>query len=125
MTTPYSFEGKLLLPPHSSLPPDPIPVSGSSQYGSKSDDELEFTGSGSHTVNFGTVTAPGAKGIFIVYESQVGAAPLMLTVNAGDQPIELSPGGFWAYMSPTPVAGITSMTIAYTAACKVRIILLK
>lgn len=125
MAVSYSFEGKLLLPPHPSLPQSAIPVSGSSAYGSKSDDEFELTGSGTQTVNFGTISSPGVKGLFILYEVQTNAAPLLLTVNGGNQPIELSPGGFWAFMSPNPSAGITTLSIAFTATCKVRVILLK
>lgn len=125
MSVSYAFQGQLLLPPHASLSQAPIPVVGSSAYDSKSDDEFSLTGSGSQVCNFGTVGSPGAKGVFILYDAQQGAAPLLITINGGNQPVELSPGGFFAYMSPNPAAGITAMTIAYTATCKVRVILLK
>jgi hypothetical protein len=47
-------------------------------------------------------------------------------MNAGEGSIafEVTTGGFFVFGSPSPVAGITSLSIAYTGAGRVRVWLL-
>lgn len=76
--------------------------------------------SGTLSVDFNTQPVAGIKVFILFYEQAVSAQPIQLTVNAGDIPIEISTGGFLAYASPNPVAGITSLDIAHTGSGRVR-----
>lgn len=83
-----------------------------------------LTGSGTAVVGFGSVGSPGVIGMLIEYALVTGAPPVTLTFNGDSVPMELSSGGFVAYGSPNPVAGITSLSISYTAAATLRVRLL-
>ncbi len=125
MSTPFSLEGVLNLPGSPGLPAQPLPFGLSSQYNSKAEFEFELpAGSGSQAVSFGSMPAEGAKAVLVQYEPKAGAPVILVTVNGGDEPIEISTGGFWAFGSPTPADGVTSLAIAYTGAGRVRVWLL-
>lgn len=122
---PFSFAGLLQLAQDQSLPQDPIPFNASSQFVSLAQEVLNLTGSGTQDVNFGSIAGAGAKGVFVRYDAgQPGALPILCTINAGSQPLELTPGGFLVWVDPAPVAGALSMSIAFTAPCQVRVWLL-
>lgn len=94
-----------------------------------SDSEADFvfkfgTGAASQSVDFGTIGSAGAKGVLIAYDILQSAAPLQLTFNGGSEPIELAQGGFLIYISPNPVDGVTSLSIAHTTVGTVRVWLL-
>ena len=94
-------------------------------YSSKSEFEYELpAGSGAQIVNFGSMPAAGAKLILVHYEPKTAAPPVGITLNGGNQPVELSTGGTLLLSSPAPVSGITSMSIAYPGAGRVRVWLL-
>lgn len=121
---PVAFAGTLQLAADQSLPQDPIPFNFSGQYTALAEFMLNLV-SGSTTVPFGSVAAPGAKGVLIRYDAQPSpAGAAQVTINAGSEPLELTPGGFLAYFNPTPAAGITAMTIAVTTACQLKVWLL-
>lgn len=125
MSTPFTIDGALNLPGAPGLPADPLPINLSSQYDSKSEFEYNLPASaGSQSVHFGTMPAAGAKAVLVVYEPKTAAPPIALTVNGGNSPIEVSQGGLFLIGSPSPVAGITSLSIAYTGAGRVRVWLL-
>lgn len=120
--TPVAFQGNLQFPADLTLPPDNVPFNAAVNVASAQPDmTFNVTGSGSIVVPFGTVAAPGAKLLAVRYDTQVGAAPVLLTLNASLTPIELSPSGFLMFVSPAPAAGITSLSIAYTAACQIKV----
>lgn len=123
MSTPFTISGSLALPPDTGQPIGQIPFAGSSTFESKADFEFKLTGSGTQAVDFGSVGAPGAKGVLVEVDSDAAAAPVNLRFNGGGSSgqMEVSPGGFYAYFSPTPSAGLTSMDIVYTTACRVRV----
>lgn len=121
MATPFTFVGALNLPGDPSLPQQPIPFNGSSQYDSRADFEFNFTGAGTQAVPFGTVGGAGAKGLFVVVESTLNAGAVLFTFNSGTEMREVSPGGFFVHFSPTPAAGITAMSFQYTASGKVKV----
>jgi hypothetical protein len=121
MATPFSIEGTLNLPGTPGLPADPLPFGLSSSYESKAEFEYNLpAGAGSKVVDFGTMPVAGAKAVLVVYEPKNGAPVVAVTLNGSNQPIELSPGGFFVLGSPAPAAGITSMSITYTGAGRVR-----
>jgi len=121
---PVAFAGALQLAADQSLPQEPIPFNASGQYNSLAEFVLNVQ-SGTTAVPFGSIASPGAKGVFIRYDAQPSpAAAVQVTVNGGNQPVELTPGGFFAYWSPSPATGITAMSIAATANCQLRVWLL-
>ncbi len=125
MGTPFALEGKLLLPGSPGLPQDPIPYALLAQYDSKAEFEyLLPASSGSKTVDFGTMPDAGCKAMLVVYEPNSSSPVILLTLNGGDEPVELAAGGFLAFGSPVPAAGITSLAIAYTGPGRVRVWLL-
>lgn len=79
---------------------------------------------GTKNIDFGSVPAAGAKMLVVFYEAMVAAPPIQLTLNGGDEPLELASGGFLVLASPVPVAGVTSLAIAHTGLARVRIWLL-
>ena len=83
---------------------------------------LNITAAGTVAVSFGSIGAPGAKGVLIRYDAQPApAAPVAVTLNGGNQPLEICPGGMLVLFNPAPTAGITAMSLAVTAACQIRI----
>lgn len=125
MSTAFTIEGSLNLPGAPGLPAEPLPFGLSAAYDSKAEFEFNLpVGSGTQTVNFGTMPAAGVKAMLVVYEPKVGAPVVMVTLNGANQPIELSQGGCLLLASPVPVAGVTSMSLGYTGAGRVRVWLL-
>lgn len=124
MSTPFSWNGVLNLPPDTGQPIQSIEFGGSAQFDGRATAVLKLTGSGTHSVCFGTVAA-GAKGILVEVDADSTGllSPVNIQVNGGGAPgqMEVSPGGFWAYFNPSPVAGITSMDIVYTSDATVRV----
>lgn len=119
---PFTFSGQLQLAPDQSLPQDPIPFNFAGQFNALSQEVLNLVGTGSQVVAFGTISAPGAKGVLVRYDGgQAGAAALMLTFNGSLTPLEVTPGGCLLWFNPTPAAGAISLSIAFTAPCQVRV----
>jgi len=123
MATPLTLSGELQVPPDQGQPNAPIPFSVSTSFDSKVDDELNLSGAGSKVIDFGTIASPGAKIVLIEVDPSATASPIQIRVNGGGASgqTELSPGGFWAYASPTPLAGITALEIIFITNVKVRV----
>lgn len=119
--TPFAFNGTLQIPGDASLPPDPIPFNMSSQFGSENKQVLNLTGSGTKSIPFGTVGSAGLNGLLLKVDPNPTGQPILVTVNAGSAPVEVSPGGFLALGSPTPVAGVTAISIQWSSNNIVRI----
>lgn len=125
MGTPFSLQATLSLPGTPGLPVDAIVFSMAAQYDSKAEFEYNLpSGSGTKVVDFGTMPALGAKAIVVHYEPLAAGPVIALTINGGTQPLELTPGGMFVFASPTPAVGITAMTLAFTAAGRLRVWLL-
>lgn len=121
MPTAFTTEAKLNLPGTPGLPVDAILFAMQGQYGSKIEFEFDLPiTAGTQAVNFGTLPSTGVKAALIYYEPASGAPPVAIVINGGNQPIELSTGGFFLYASPSPSVGITSMSVTHTAAGKIR-----
>jgi hypothetical protein len=119
---PVSFAGALSLTADQSLPADPIPYNFTGQYVQLQDSLLNLSGLGTESVSFGTIIAPGAIGLLISYApGQTGAAPVLVTINGGNQALEISPGGLLVWFNPTPAEGVTSCSIEYTTSCQLRV----
>lgn len=120
-TTPFAIAATLQLPGDNGLPADSIPFNVALQFTSLAEAVYNLTGSGTQAVGMGTIGAPGALGLLIKVDPGVGVQPILVTVNSGSQPLEISAGGGLLYANPTPASGITALSIAYTTACKVRV----
>ena len=127
-TASSTISGSLALPPDTGQPQSTIPFSVTQNFVAKASAILNLVGSGTETVSFGTIVAPGVKAMLIEVDADTSGslAPVLVEINGGGPvgAIEISPGGFWAYGNPSPVAGIVSMDIVYTTANCVRVWLL-
>lgn len=129
MSAPFSTEGTLNLPGAPGLSADPLPFGFAGTYDAKASFEylLPVGVPGTKTVDFGSIPTEGAKVLLVVLESvddQTPSPPILITLNGGNQPVEVTAGGFLCVGNPVPVDGITSMVIAYTDTGKVRVWLL-
>jgi hypothetical protein len=120
----FSVTGQLLCPPDEGAPPVAVSFGVTGQAQSEEGGRLSLTGAGTKVVAFGTVGTPGAKAVLIEYLPSSAGEPISVKFNGGTDALEISPGGFFALGSPTPVDGIVSLSIAYTSDCQVRVKLL-
>lgn len=119
---PVSFAGALSLQADQSLPADPIPYNFTGQYTQLQDSLLNLSGSGTENVPFGSIAGAGAIGLLISYPpGQVGSSAVLVTINGGSEPLEISPGGMIAWFNPTPGAGVTTCSIEYLTSCQLRV----
>lgn len=124
MATPFQAQGSLSLPGAPGLPALSVPFGFSGQFDSKVEVELALpSAAGTKEVDFGTLPPEGVKCALVVYETLAGAPDLGVSLN-GASPIALSTGGFLLLASPVPTVGVTSMTLSYEGAGRVRIWLL-
>lgn len=128
MGAPFSTQGTLNLPGAPGLPADPLPFGFAGQYDAKANFEYLLPAlAGSKVVDVGSIPVVGAKFMLVVLEdvdANTPSPPILITTNASSHPIEVTAGGFMCVGNPSPTAGITSLSIAYTGAGKVRVWLL-
>ncbi len=121
MATPCSLDVMLGLPGTPGLPVSALPFMFRGSYEVKGEFEYKLPAStGTVEPDFTTQPDEGLKVLVLYYEPLVGAPPIGITLNGADTPFELTSGGFFAYSSPTPVAGIVSVLISHTGAGRVR-----
>lgn len=120
-TNPAVISGTLTYPPDEGVAAAPVPFGLQVTYISEVESRLIMSGVGSTSVPFGTVGSPGAKMVLLEFEADPLAQPIQLRFNGGTDPIELAPGGFFAYGNPVPAAGITAISITRTGDAVVRV----
>lgn len=125
MASPIPFEltGQLSFPPDDGEPNADHPFSLSDYYNHSAVFKYELSGSGTKSVDFGSIDTTGAKAIEIEVATDA-TAPVMVQINSGGVPgqIELSAGGIFAFGSPNPTAsGILSMDLVHTQSATVRV----
>ena len=117
--TPFTFAGQLGLPSDPSLPGTPaIPFNFADSANAQGGGVFNVTGSGSVVVPFSGIAY--AKAVLVRYDAQTGAQPITLALN-GTNPVSLPPGGMFLWFAPSPTAGLSSLTIAHTASCQIRV----
>ncbi len=117
----FSIAATLNLPGGPTLPNDPIPAQVSSNFDHQSEGRLVLSGSGTKVVDLGTASSPGLKCLLVMVESSNIASPVEIRVNGSSTGgVEVSPGGFMAFGSPSPVTGITQLSIVYSSSVTVR-----
>lgn len=123
VTTPFVLSGSLSYPPDTGEASADRPFSLAGSFTQEAEFTYVFAGAGTQTVDFGSISV-GAKAILVEVDpdSSPAAAPVNITFNGGTDTLELTPGGFFCLGSPSPTgSGITSMAVAYTSACCVRV----
>jgi hypothetical protein len=118
---PLVIEATLKTPPVEGQSDCPFPLTFASQYEHLVKNRFTFTGAGSKSVDFGSLSAVGAKAILITVDKDTSPAfaPVTVTINSGTDTWEIDQGGFLMYGSTDPTAaGITAMDITYTSAVK-------
>jgi hypothetical protein len=119
---PVAFAGTFQVAADQSLPQDGIPFNFSGTYLALVADLMNVPGAGAIAVPFGSVGAPGAKGLLIRYDAQAApAAAVLLRLNGGVTDIELTPGSLFIYFNAAPAAGLTAALLTFTAACQIRV----
>jgi hypothetical protein len=121
--TPFTARASLELPPDDGLPPATIPADILSTFETLADQLFKVTGAATQVVNLAALPAAGAKAVLIEVspDTSPSAAPILVTLNGGDEPVEVSRGGFIMLANPNPVAGITAISFAHTTAARVRV----
>ena len=119
MTTPFTLQGSLST---GSSELRALSVVGS--FSSKAEFELVLTGSGTATVDFGTVTN-GAKVVHVEVDEET-TDPVIVRFNGSvTGGIQVSAGGYIDIGNPAPdVDGVLSMDIDYTSNVVVTVVLL-
>ena len=121
---PVVFSGQFQLAADQSLPQSPIPFNFAGSYVALEAQVANPSGSGSLVLPFGTVVSPGAVGLLVRYDepNQAEAAPVYLSVNGATERLLSS---HRAPSSPTSTRcrswASRSASIAYTAACTLRV----
>ena len=119
---PVAFAGAFQLAADQSLPQDPIPFNYSGTYLALEAHLMSQGGAATVAIPFGTIGAPGCKGLLVRYDAQPApAAPVMLRLNGGVTDIELTPGSLFAYFNASPANGITQAQLVFTQACQMRV----
>lgn len=124
-TAPYTLNGTLTIPADVGGPNADRIFGGSGNFTSKEEAILNLAGSGTKSVDMGSIPSAGAKGVLIKLDAGTGLSPIKVQINGSvTGAVEISPGGFAVIHNPAPVAGITQLDIVYTSAATVRITLL-
>lgn len=120
---PFTVEVNATLPPDDGQPVGTLNYQASGNFTHKSEQELVLTGSGTQVVSFGTIPSTGAKLLFVEYPLESSSnAVINMRVNGSSDNIPLFPGGSLLLSNPNPVgAGITSLSLVYTAVATVRV----
>jgi hypothetical protein len=121
-TNPFQLQGTLSYPPAQGSSPEPLPFGLSGSFTALTDTRLVMSGAGTTNVPFGTVV--NAKLLLLEYEAAEGAVAVQLHINGSTEDLELTPGGMLLFASPTPVSGLTSLSVERTGDAVIRVRLL-
>lgn len=123
MSTPFVAQSILTYPPDDGEAAVARSNTVSSSYAEKTEADLVLTGSGTHSVCFGSLDTTGAKAIQIEMD-ETNTAAVMVQVNSGGTSgqVEVSAGGCWKLSSPSPTAlGVLAIDLVHTVDAKVKI----
>jgi hypothetical protein len=125
MADPFVVDGTLTYSDEDGLAAEPHGFSFTGSFTVESKFKYSLTGSGSQTVNFGSVAL--AKVALVTVDYDAVAALIYAQFNGGGASgqLQISPGGGIVYWNPVPASGgISSMIIVHTTAVIVRVRLL-
>jgi hypothetical protein len=123
MTTPFSFNGTLQLPPDTGLCAAGIPLVMATHFGWKTNVELALQGAGTVDIPLDVLGPAGLKALLIKVDatSDPNVAPIVVRLNGQTPGIEIAPGGFLALASPIPKSGVRAVAITHTTGNVVRV----
>jgi len=122
MSSAYQFTGQLAFPPDRGVPPPLIPFAATVTFDDQNALIMSLSGSSTKTVDLSNFDAAGVKGLFIKVDTADPApSPILIKYNGSNQGTELSGGGMAVIVNPTPVAGVTALTITHTSDVVVRL----
>ncbi len=124
MSTPFSVEVKILAPPTAGQPDCAVPVAFSAAYEHRTCYRLEFTGSGTKSLDLGTLGPAGAKFLMITVDPDPSpsAQPVTVALDGCVPAVEVSQGGFLALASPKPTAaGVLELDITHATSAKLNV----
>lgn len=116
MSTPFTALSSLTYPPDDGEDARTRSNTVSSSYTEKAEFKLVLTGSGTHSVDFGSIDTNGAKAIQVEADA-ANTAAVMVQLNGGGAggQLEVSAGGHFDLASPSPTTnGVLSMDIVHT-----------
>lgn len=125
MSTPFSVELKVTAPQVAGQPDCAVPFTVSSSYEHRASYRLDFTGSGTKSLDLGTLGPNGAKLVVITVDpdTSVSAQPVLVSINSSTPGIEVSAGGFIALTSVTPTsAGALTLGITHATSAKMNVL---
>lgn len=120
-TNPIVVQGTVQFPPDEGQQPVPVQFGFSGQYTQVVDSRLSLIGAGTTAVPFGSIAAPGIKVAILEYEADPTAAAITVKFNGSADGIELKPGGLILYTNPSPVTGITDISLVRTTDGVIRV----
>lgn len=124
MSTPFSVELKVMAPPVAGQPDCSVPFSFVAAYDHRACYRLEFTGSGTKSLDLGTLGPTGAKLLIITVDADASPAaqPVLVAINSATPGVEVSPGGFMSVASPKPTAaGALTIGLTHTTSAKMNV----
>ena len=98
---------------------DPVEFSYSGSCTSIVRQKLELTGSGTRTLDMGTLPVGGAK--LVLIRQLAGDDPITVCVNGGTEPVPIGSSGAWLLVSPVPDGGVADVALAYSSAATVSV----
>jgi hypothetical protein len=122
MSLAYDISGNFKLPLYDGGDLSPIPFAASGSYTNEAGGVFTLTGSGTEDVDLGTVTK--IKALLILVGTGTGAAPVGIKLNGSVTAFPISPAGMVLLHSPSPVSGITQLSIDYTSNITLQIVAL-
>jgi hypothetical protein len=121
----FTYAGVLSYPMDQGISPCEIPINFAGTFEHEAKGTLKLVGSGTQSVDFGSLISDGAKVIQIEYDADVSPAsqPVYLQFNGAGAPgqVELTSGSFFSYGNRAPSAGILSMDIVHAADAVLRV----
>jgi hypothetical protein len=126
MGTPFTVSNTLNLPGAPGVAAQPLPLVASGEYEVKAEFEYKLTGAGTQVVGMGSVGAPGAKLLRIVVVSGRVTVRFNGGGSSGELEVSAKAGppvvpGHLDYFNPDPSAGVTAISLVYTADALVRL----
>ncbi len=122
MSTPYSVSGAFSYPADASLPADAIALTGAGSFDHEASAVLKLTGTGTKTVDMGTIPSAGAKALLVkVDANSVPGLTVLVAINGGTQPVEIAAGGFLFLSNPVPASGVATVSLTHSGSCTVRV----
>lgn len=123
MSSPFSVDLTLSAPPEEGEPAESYGYTSSGVFTTQVAYDLNFTGSGTKSLDLGSIGNAGAK-LLMVKVAVSSEAAIVVKLNGENTGHEVSPNGFLLLVSPDPSSGITAVSLTYSDTSRVWVRLL-